>query len=130
MGKENQEVDAEPRRSLLGRLKYLLNKGRVATSPEKLEQEIHGLVDKGEAQGIISQDEGKMIEAVLELGETTASQIMVPRIDLAMVPETVSITETIRVIIDSGHSRIPVYCEDPDHIKGVIHAKDLFTLLG
>ena len=130
MGKDSQEVDAEPRRSLLGRLKYLLNKGRVATSPEKLEQEIQGLVDKGEAQGIISQDEGKMIEAVLELGETTAGQIMVPRIELAMVPETAGITETIGVIIESGHSRIPVFSEDPDHIKGVIHAKDLLPYWG
>jgi len=110
---------------LLGRLKDMLCKGHGTASPQELGREIHGLVDQGEAQGIISQDEGKMIEAVLELGETTAGQIMVPRIDLAMLPDTAGLDEIIRVIIQTGHSRIPIYSEDPDHIKGVIHAKDL-----
>ncbi len=104
--------------------------GPQATSQEELEREIQGLVDKGEAQGLITPDEGEMIEAVLELGDTTAEQIMVPRTELALVPVQASLEEVVKVIVESGHSRIPVYGEDPDHIRGVIHAKDLLPYWG
>lgn len=99
--------------------------GNRASTSEELEREIQDLVDQGEAQGLISGREADMIEAVMNLSEITADQIMVPRTELAMVPHTHSVEDTIAVIVESGHSRIPVYSEDPDHIVGVIHAKDL-----
>ncbi len=99
--------------------------GHRASTSEELEEEIQGLVDQGEAQGLISEREADMIEAVLDLSETTADQIMVPRTDLAMVPREAKVEDIIKVIVESGHSRIPVYSEDPDHIVGLIHAKDL-----
>jgi len=71
-----------------------------------------------------------MIEAILDLDETTAGQIMVPRIDMATVPATASLDETVRVIVESGHSRIPITGEDLDHIVGVVHAKDLLPHWG
>lgn len=113
---------------MLHRLRQLFS-GPVNTS-EDLEREIHGLVDQGEAQGLITPREGKMIEAVLELDETTAGQVMVPRIDMATVPESASLEEIIAVIVRSGHSRIPITGEDLDHIKGVVHAKDLLPYWG
>lgn len=122
-------METQPRKGLLARLKAMLA-GPQATSQEELEREIQGLVDKGEAQGLITPDEGEMIEAVLELGDTTAEQIMVPRTELALVPVQATLEEVVRVIVESGHSRIPVYGEDPDHIRGVIHAKDLLPYWG
>ena len=126
---DSRDQDAEPRPSLLDRLRQALGKGRANTAKE-LEREIQGLVDQGEAKGLISTHEGDMIEAVLELGQTTAGQIMVPRIELAMVSDSASVEEVIKVIVESGHSRIPVFAEVPDQIKGVIHAKDLLTHWG
>jgi magnesium and cobalt transporter len=99
--------------------------GQRASTSQELERELHTLVDLGEAQGLISAREGDMIEAVLKLAEITADQIMVPRTELAMVPEAATVQDIINVIVESGHSRIPVFAEDPDHIVGVIHAKDL-----
>lgn len=122
-------MDSDSRKGFLDRLRGILGLTRHSTS-EELEREIAGLVDQGEAQGLISPHEGEMIEAVLELAETTAGQIMVPRIDVATVPDKATIPETIKVIIDSGHSRIPVHGADMDHITGVIHAKDLLSFWG
>ncbi len=116
-------MESEPRPGLLKRLKQLVS-GPANTS-EDLEREIHGLVDHGEAKGLITPGEGKMIEAILELDETTAAQVMVPRIDMATVPHDAGVEDTIAVIVESGHSRIPITGEDLDHIKGVIHAKDI-----
>ena len=121
-------MDSEPRRSLFERLKYLL-RGRH-TSSQELEAEIQGLVDQGEAQGILTQREGDMIEAVLELDDSTASQVMVPRTDMAMAPSTASISQLIDIIVESGHSRIPIYDDNPDNIVGLIYAKDLLPFWG
>lgn len=117
-------MDPESRRGLFIRFKELLL-GNRASSSEELEREIQDLVDQGEAQGFISGREADMIEAVLQLSEITADQIMMPRTELAMIPHSASVADTIAVIVESGHSRIPVYSEDPDHIVGVIHAKDI-----
>ncbi|MGD8563090.1 MAG: hemolysin family protein [Desulfarculaceae bacterium] len=122
-------MDTEPRRSLITKLRRLLGYTRN-TTPQELEREIQGLVDEGEAQGLLTPREGEMIEAVLELDQSTASQIMVPRTELAMVPSTATVEEVIQVIVDSGHSRIPVFSTNPDQIVGVIHAKDLLPHWG
>lgn len=119
-------MDSDSRKGFLDKLRSKLGLTRHSTS-EELEREIAGLVDQGEAQGLISAHEGDMIEAVLDLAETTAGQIMVPRIDVATVPESADVHEIIDVIIESGHSRIPVHSSDMDHIIGVIHAKDLLS---
>ena len=87
-------------------------------------------MELGEAEGVISRREGEMIDAVLELDETTAGQIMVPRTDMVTVPAAAGVQEIIAVIAGSGHSRIPVFAEDLDHIVGVIHAKDLLGFWG
>lgn len=104
--------------------------GARANHTHDLEREIQDLVEQGEAEGVISRREGEMIDAVLELDENTAAQIMVPRTDMVTVPLTASVQEVIAVIVNSGHSRIPVFAEDLDHIMGVIHAKDLLSFWG
>ncbi len=123
------DSDTPPPSGLFTRLRHLLGKSRPPTSDE-LERELHGLVGQGEAQGLLTPHEGDMIEAVLELGETTAGQIMMPRTELACVSEDARVEDIIQVIVESGHSRIPVYAEDPDHIVGVVHAKDLLAFWG
>jgi len=121
---DEENLEPEPRRGFLQRLKQALG-GNSANTSEDLEREIHGLVDQGEAQGLLTPREGQMIEAILDLDETTAGQIMVPRTEMATVPVSASLEETVKVIVDSGHSRIPITGEDLDNIVGVIHAKDL-----
>jgi CBS domain containing-hemolysin-like protein len=66
-----------------------------------------------------------MIHGIVELGDRTVREIMVPRIDMVAVPADASVREVLDRIRASGHSRIPVYADTIDNIVGVLYAKDL-----
>jgi CBS domain containing-hemolysin-like protein len=91
------------------------------------EEEIMTLVDAGASDGTIEEGEQEMIYSVLQLGETHASELMVPRIDMVAIEISRPLEEARALFIESGHSRIPVFEEDIDTIKGVLYAKDLLT---
>ncbi|MCJ7500726.1 hemolysin family protein [bacterium] len=94
------------------------------------EEEIHSLIDVGEQEGVINRDEHAMIDAVLDLGDTLVREILVPRTEMVAVEISTPITEVLETIIAAGHSRIPVYEGDVDHITGILYAKDLLKLWG
>ncbi len=90
-----------------------------------LEEVILEAKDEGELKG----DEVAMLLNVLQLGQKQASEIMIPRTDLVCAALENALQEVVQVIIDSGHSRIPIYRDNRDHIVGIIHAKDLLKYL-
>lgn len=92
------------------------------------EEEIMTLIDAGEEEGSIEQEEKEMIYSILQLDETLAREIMVPRIDIVALETTTPFDEALALIIEAGHSRIPVYEESLDHIKGMLYAKDLLEI--
>ncbi len=94
------------------------------------EEEIHSIIDVGEQEGVINRDEHAMIDAVLDLGDTLVREILVPRTEMVAVEITTPVTEVLETIIAAGHSRIPVYEGDVDHITGILYAKDLLKLWG
>ncbi len=94
------------------------------------EEEIHSLIDVGEQEGVINRDEHAMIDAVLDLGDTLVREILVPRTEMVAVEITTPVNEVLETIIAAGHSRIPVYEGDVDHITGILYAKDLLKLWG
>ena len=102
---------------------------KKSTHPD-LEKEIQQLIDAGEEKGLLSEDEGEMIQSILSFRDTVAREIMVPRTDAAIVSVDTSIQELLRLIIKKGHSRFPVYADSSDNIIGVLHAKDLLSLWG
>ena len=113
--------------SILGSIKNLFRKlGR----PSVTEEEIHSLIDVGEQEGVINRDEHAMIDAVLDLGDTLVREILVPRTEMVAVEITTPVTEVLETIIKAGHSRIPVYEGDIDHVTGILYAKDLLKLWG
>ena len=113
--------------SILGSIKNLFRKlGR----PSVTEEEIHSLIDVGEQEGVINRDEHAMIDAVLDLGDTLVREILVPRTEMVAVEITTPVTEVLETIIKAGHSRIPVYEGDVDHVTGILYAKDLLKLWG
>jgi len=89
------------------------------------EEEIKTMVDAGEETGIIEEDEKEMIYSIFEFGETLAREIMVPRIDIVAVESKIPIQQALDLILEKGHSRIPVYEETIDNIVGLLYAKDL-----
>ncbi|MDC7227171.1 MAG: hemolysin family protein [Spirochaetales bacterium] len=72
--------------------------------------------------------EKDMIKGVVELSETTVKEVMVPRIDVVFVSVDTSLTEVIQILIECGHSRVPVYKETIDNVCGVLYAKDLLKI--
>ncbi|MDF1572331.1 MAG: gliding motility-associated protein GldE [Bacteroidales bacterium] len=76
------------------------------------------------ATGVIS-DEKKMLEGIVKFSNLEASEIMKPRMDVVNVEIKTSMEELIRVVIESGYSRIPVYEESTDNIMGILYVKDL-----
>ncbi len=98
--------------------------------PEDIEKEIELLIDEGEQRGLISEDEGEMIQGIFSFRDTIAREIMVPRTDAVYASATTKIPDIIQLIIQSGHSRIPIYVDNIDNIIGTLHAKDLLSYWG
>ena len=97
---------------------------------ENVEKEIQQLIDEGEQRGLISEDEGEMIQGIFSFRDTIAREIMVPRTDSVFARSETSVKEIIQLIIQSGHSRIPIYFESIDNVIGTLHAKDLLDYWG
>ncbi len=91
-------------------------------------EEFQTLLDIGEEQGDLEEDEKEMLQSIFEFGDTSVREIMIPRTDVVCVPHDVSLDELVEVIKSKGHTRIPVYQETIDKIKGIINAKDLLSL--
>ena len=110
--------------------KRLLNRLSIFRQPdsaEDIEQEIQDILEEGEEQGLITPEEGKMIASILEFKDTLAYEIMTPRNEMVMVEANTPVPDIIRLVIDRGYSRIPVYTNTPDQMAGILHAKDLLA---
>ena len=75
-----------------------------------------------------SAEEARIQAALLSLRDTTAKEVMTPRVDLVALEAPVTVDAVARAVKQSGHSRFPVYEEDLDHLVGVLFVKDLFRM--
>jgi magnesium and cobalt transporter len=123
-------LDEESARGLKRWLKSVFSRLARVDKPQDLEKEIQQLIDEGEERGLISEDEGEMIQSIFSFRDTVAREIMVPRPDAVFARDDTTIAEIIQHIINSGHSRIPIYHENIDNIIGILHAKDLLQYWG
>lgn len=104
---------------------------RLVTGRRKVtEEEIHELIEAGEEEGIVDEQEREMINAILELDHTVVREIMVPRTEMAAISVASPVREAIDAIIACGHSRMPVYEDTLDNIIGLLYAKDLLKCWG
>ena len=101
---------------------------RLFRKDSTTEDEIKQLVD--EDKGELEKSTRDIIHNVFEFDDTTAGDIMTHRTDIAAVSNDDGITDVVKVAIDDGVSRIPVYCEDLDNIKGIVYVKDLLKFIG
>lgn len=103
---------------------------RKKTSHPELQKEIQQLIDVGEEEGLLSEDEGEMMQSILSFRDTVAREIMVPRTDAVIVSADTPIEELLQLVINKGHSRFPVYADNIDDIIGILHVKDLLSSWG
>lgn len=122
------EEGVSPRTSLLARFWRALKKNSL--SPATFENEINVLLGHGEESGAIGQNTSEMIQSVVDFNDTVARQIMTPRINMVGVKKSSSLGEIIKVILNGGYSRLPVYDGNMDHIVGFIAGKDFLQLWG
>ncbi|MGB9607997.1 MAG: hemolysin family protein [bacterium] len=88
------------------------------------EEEIQILLEEGSKEGNIEEEEKEMIASIFDFTDTTAREIMVPRIDVVGVDAEDSVEKVLEVVSKSGFSRLPVYRDNMDNIIGIVHAKD------
>lgn len=109
---------------------------RLAGVPEgalpasDIEEEIASVVDEGEREGSIEEDQKDMIENVIKFKRADTSQIMTPRTDIVSIGRDETAEQARQVIAESGFSRIPVTRDNLDSIVGILYAKDLLDRTG
>lgn len=108
-----------------GRFWNLVNKFFRGRNDLPLEELIQAAMEDGE----VGAEDASVLLKYLKLGKKQVADIMVPRTDIACADEEDGLEEVTRLIIERGHSRIPIYRENRDHIIGVVHAKDVLTYL-
>ena len=87
--------------------------------------DLQALIDVGEAEGILEEEEGELIHSIIEFGDTRVSEVMTPRPDIVAVPDTATGREARNIILESKYSRLPVYREQMDNVEGIIYVRDL-----
>jgi CBS domain containing-hemolysin-like protein len=95
-------------------------------TPADAEDRLRHLV---EGNADLEEDEREMIASVIELGEQPVREVMVPRIDIVAAPTGSTVRDVVDRVIESGHSRIPIFDGTIDNITGVVYAKDLLKFL-
>ena len=91
--------------------------------------ELRLIVERGGEQGILEAEEEQMINAVIELGDRRVHEVMVPRVAIAALPSDATLDQAVDLVVDVGHSRIPIYHDSIDEIVGILYAKDLLPYL-
>ena len=89
------------------------------------EEELKALVETGEKQGLIEEEERELIHSVFAFGEKLAHEVMVPRTDIVAIDVETPMREVMDLVMRSGRSRIPVYQQNADDVIGILYVKDL-----
>jgi CBS domain containing-hemolysin-like protein len=87
--------------------------------------EIRDIIETGEREGVIEEDERQLLQRVFRFNNTIAKEVMTPRLDMDAIPLGATIDDAITTCIESSHARIPVYEGSLDNIVGVVHIRDL-----
>ena len=123
-------------RTVLGPLAWTIDRSLrrvVGQTPEVREQEeaqeILRLAEIDTNGDLLEEDEREMLRGVVALDETLAREIMAPRIDIVAVEVNETIDDALRLIVERGFSRIPLFDETIDNVVGIIYAKDLLRVL-
>ena len=94
------------------------------------EEDIREMMDMGEEIGAIEGIQKDMVNNIFEFDDTSAAEIMTPRTDVTAVNVEDTLPDVLKMAVENGYSRLPVYEEDIDHIIGILYIKDLLPYVG
>ncbi len=97
-------------------------------TPFLTEEELKAVVAASTDEGVVEEEEREMIQGVLEMTDKTAREAMVPRVQVVALAADATLEEAVELVLDRGHSRIPVYNETIDNVVGILYAKDLLKV--
>jgi CBS domain containing-hemolysin-like protein len=109
----------------VSRVYRVVFRARRAEHAEVSDEEIQAFLDVGAQAGIIRRDEGEILESIFEFSSSVVREVMSPRIDMVCMEADRNLAELRDLIIESKHSRIPIYRDRVDNIIGVVFLKDL-----
>lgn len=113
----------------IGIRKLFLKKKDDDEQPTVTEEELESIIDTMEEEGVIDKDDASLIQSVLDIGDRTVNDIMIPRIDFVAIEDSTTNEEIKRIFIEYKFSRLPVFKEDKDHIIGILSEKDFFAAI-
>ena len=116
-----------PLTALLVRSTRLVNKVVPAQTEELSVDDLTRALEVSEVK---DPDDKELLEGILSFGDKTVSDIMRPRVDVVDIDQEDTFDEVVHKVIETGYSRMPVYEETPDNIKGILYAKDLLPYIG
>ncbi|HEY4900136.1 MAG TPA: hemolysin family protein [Terriglobales bacterium] len=105
-----------------------LSKEHGESEPEHPSEAVDALIEAGQEEGILEESDRDLIQSVVEFGDKTVREVMTPRPDIVAVQITMTIAEFTEMLNKSPYSRMPVYEGDIDHIKGIMHTKDVLQV--
>lgn len=98
--------------------------------PAHSAQELGVMIRQAAREGALPQEERRLLSGAAGFSNLDAGAVMIPRTEVVAVPLSMSTSEAERTVIETGHSRLPVYEGDLDHVVGFLHAKDLIKVSG
>lgn len=106
----------------------------LAGEPEKPRQEeaaseaVEALIEVGAEEGLIEEEDRKLLQSVVEFGDKTVRQVLTPRPNIVAIQATASLDDLRQLVIHEQFSRIPVYEASIDDIVGYVHVRDMFEM--
>jgi putative hemolysin len=107
----------------------MLHIQRTKRSSLITEEELRLMIEVGKEEGVLSEEERKMLHRIFEFGDIQVSDVMIPKEKIVAVSVAAKPEELLDILAEEGHSRIPVYKDSIDNIVGVIYAQDLLYIL-
>jgi len=102
--------------------------GSIFPLPET-PSELRELIEASEENGTLEEGDRELITSIFEFRDTIVREVMVPRVDMVCLETDTLLVEARRLVVEKGHSRIPVYRDSLDQIEGVLYAKDLLAFM-
>ena len=98
-------------------------------SPLITVEELKSMIEMGQEEGLLSEDERKMLHRIFEFGATSVADVMVPKENIVAVNINTSSEDLLNIFVEEGHARLPVYSGSRENIVGIVYARDLLYVL-
>lgn len=111
----------------------LLRAVGVVTDPDinilAVREEIAGALQLGHSEGVVEKEDRDRILGALDLGQRTVEEIMLHRSSIEMIDASLPVIEILRLVLESSHTRLPLFRDESENIVGILHAKDLLRAM-